>query len=118
MVLGVWAPSQTAYKLQDDGAPVATKALHDITVLFGPGTALMATAPHAAAGKLFLEWVYSPRGQTAFAEEMSAYGTMPGAQKPKGFPDIAFYDLKDIPIDQSVEVLQQYRAVTKKIWNN
>lgn len=118
LVLGLWGPSQTTYRLQLDKAPVETKFLSDMAVLFGPGTAMLAHGPHADAAKLFLEWLYSPHGQTALAEEMGSYGTMPGAPIPKGQPELTGYRVTDLPIDQSAEILGRYRQITKAIWNN
>jgi len=118
MIIGLWGPSQTTYRLQLDNAPVQTKFLADMAVLFGPGAAMLAHAPHADAAKLFLEWLYSPHGQLAFAEEMGSYGTMPGAPLPKGQPELTGYDVKDIPIDQSPEILGRYRQITRAIWAN
>jgi iron(III) transport system substrate-binding protein len=115
LTFGIWGPTQTAYQLQKDKAPIHVKYLQNATVMFGAGMGLMKSSPNTDAAKLFMEWMYSPSGQRGVMA-MTAMSTMPDAPVPPEYPKMPPYTLKDIPLDETIPVLEAFRIKTKAIW--
>jgi iron(III) transport system substrate-binding protein len=112
----LWGPSQNAADVAKRGAPVKTMELGDLTVLHGPGIALLKNAPAPEAGELFAAWMFTPAAQKVIADTTFNRGTMPGAPKPAGLPPLDGYDLKSLPIDEAASILQKFRQHTERIF--
>lgn len=112
----VWTPAQSIALLAESGAPVASAFPPGVAVLFGPGVGLVERAPHPHAARLFKAWLFSAHGQDAIARQLYSYGTMPGAPIPAGFPALASYDQKDLPLADANRILTEFRQRTLAIW--
>lgn len=112
----VWTPAQSIALLADSGAPVKSAFPPGVAVLFGPGVGLVERAPHPHAARLFKAWLFSAHGQDAIARQLYSYGTIPGAPIPAGFPALASYDQKDLPLADANRILTEFRQRTLAIW--
>jgi len=74
---------------QEQGMPIATVFPEDgVFVQVGP-LALLARAPHPNAGKLFIDWLTSPAGQTIHVTGgILSPLESPDVKYPPGFPDV------------------------------
>lgn len=87
-LLNLWAYLPPLVRQQELGAPVAIRFVPDFSITVPYGLAIAQNAPHPNAARLLEEWLFSPRGQRALAEQSYMLGTMPGAPAPKYFSDI------------------------------
>jgi iron(III) transport system substrate-binding protein len=81
--------NQVTAPAQEQGMPIATVFPEDgVFVQVGP-IALLAKAPHPNAGKLFIDWLTSPAGQTIHVTGgiLSPLDS-PDVKYPPGFPDV------------------------------
>jgi len=71
-----------------------------VFMLAGP-EAILAKAPHPNAAKVFLNWLFSPEGQTIYVEGGDAASVdSPEVKLPADFPDLKKYKLIDTDIDE------------------
>jgi len=115
---GLWSPSHSTKRVKRDGAPVDVGYVRDMACTFGAGAGLIKDAPNPDAAKLLLEWLFSAEGQKAATGPFSAYGTMPGAGKPEGYPDISDLNLTPIKPAELAKDLADFRKITQEIWTN
>ena len=70
-----------------------------VFMLAGP-EAILAKAPHPNAAKVFVNWLFSPEGQTIYVEGGDAASVdSPEVKLPPDFPDLKKYKLIDTDID-------------------
>jgi len=70
-----------------------------VFMLAGP-EAILAKAPHPNAAKVFVNWLFSPEGQTIYVEGGDAASVdSPEVKLPSDFPDLKKYKLIDTDID-------------------
>jgi len=81
--------NQMTAPAQEQGMPIATVFPEDgVFVQVGP-IALLAKAPHPHAGKLFIDWLTSPAGQTIHVTGgILSPLESPEVKYPPGFPDV------------------------------
>ncbi len=86
--------NQMTAPAREQGMPIATVFPEDgVFVQVGP-IALLARAPHPNAGKLFLDWLTSPAGQTVHVTGgILSPLESPDIKYPPGFPDIKLLKL-------------------------
>ena len=71
-----------------------------VFMLAGP-EAILAKAPHPNAAKVFVNWLFSPEGQTIYVEGGDAASIdSPEVKLPADFPDLKKYKLIDTDIDE------------------
>jgi len=71
-----------------------------VFMLAGP-EAILAKAPHPNAAKVFVNWLFSPEGQTIYVEGGDAASVdSPDIKLPSDFPDLKKYKLIDTDIDE------------------
>jgi iron(III) transport system substrate-binding protein len=71
-----------------------------VFMLAGP-EAILAKAPHPNAAKVFVNWLFSPEGQTIYVEGGDAAAIdSPEVKLPADFPDLKKYKLIDTDIDE------------------
>ena len=68
------------------GANIGFVIPDDGVVLQDAPYGLLDGAPSPTASQLLVSWLLSEEGQTALADKVSEYGTMPGAPAPAGLP--------------------------------
>jgi len=118
LAFGLWSPSQVTMQQKWDGAPVEVGYVHDMACTFGAGAGLLKNAPSEDAAKLVLEWFFSKDGQKAMSGKFSAYGSMPGATAPEGYPNIDDLNLTPIPPAEIPQVLADFRKLSEPLWPN
>lgn len=116
LAFGLWVPAQSVSRLQESGAPVALRFPREVAVLYGPGVALLKHAPHPNAARLFKNWLFSEQAQAIIARREYAYGTLPGAPVPEGYPPIDSFEQIHIPYDQVNDYFDRYRKKTQSLW--
>jgi iron(III) transport system substrate-binding protein len=110
-----WA-SHTRYQLlKEDGAPVGFKVVPGMAAFLAGATGIVDGAPNPNAAKLFQSWFLTPEAQSALSTKATAYGLMPGAERPSDWPELE--ELLDAlsPIDPAgyAEARAAYQTFTE-----
>ena len=69
--VGFAGGNQTAASIIAEGAPVKFLAMKEGTHSTSQSIGVVKGAPHPNAARLFMNWIFSPEGQTAFAQSSS-----------------------------------------------
>jgi iron(III) transport system substrate-binding protein len=102
--LGVLVSGHQYKEAKDKGAPVGFSFPLEAGNVNQPNSVcLLKNAPNPNAAKLYLDWIYSPDGQTVIAETQMLYPIMPGTNQPEGLPpfsDVKGFEL--LPLEEGI----------------
>jgi iron(III) transport system substrate-binding protein len=110
-----WA-SHTRYQtLAAAGAPVGFSVVPGMAVFLAGATGIVKESPHPNAAKVLQSWFLTPEAQNALGSEVTAYGLMPGAERPSEWPDIDELLEALSPIDPAgyAQARAEYEAFTE-----
>lgn len=83
-----WASHTRYLNLANAGAPVGFSVVPGMAVFLAGATGIVEDAPHPNAARTLQSWFLTPEAQSALSSEVSAYGLVPGAERPSDWPDI------------------------------
>lgn len=82
-----WASHMRYLTAKDAGAPVGFRAVPGLSSLILGGTAIIKSAPHPDAAKLFQSWFITPEAQNALVNEGNSVALLDGVEYPSDWPD-------------------------------
>ncbi len=114
-----WASLMRYLTAKEAGAPIAYKTVPGLSSLVLGGTAIIKSAPHPEASKLFQSWFITPEAQNAIVEEGNSVALLKGVKYPSEWPDYQeLYEAvpKILPLDFP-KVKTEFQEFIKPVFN-
>jgi len=109
--VGVPASQKFTVQAADKGAPIGFSLFERDNYVTRNAIGLIKDAPHELAARLYMNWLFTPRGGAAVAKNISAYSPVPGSPPPPGLPPLDQVDrLPQIPVEELAE--QEKKAIS------